>query len=123
MSVGLSERPKPGRSGAMQRKPASRTGGITLRHRYDHVGSPCMNQTGLPSPSVDVVQPQAAVLRVVRLEVVARQPVEALVRRAEDLGHALRLVAPLAAPPRSSAAPPRARTSRRPSRAMPSGCL
>ena len=33
MSGGLSERPKPARSGAMQRKPASRTGGITLRHR------------------------------------------------------------------------------------------
>src|SRR4051794_34784780 len=50
MSVGLSDMPKPGRSGAMQRKPASRTGGMTLRHRNDHVGSPCMNQTGGPSP-------------------------------------------------------------------------
>ena len=35
----------------MQRKPASRTGGITLRHRNDHVGSPCTNTTGAPSPS------------------------------------------------------------------------
>src|SRR5688572_20343855 len=35
----------------MQRKPASRTGGITLRHRYDHVGSPCQKTTGGPSPS------------------------------------------------------------------------
>ncbi len=51
MSVGLSEAPKPARSGAMQRKPASRTGGITLRHKNDHVGSPCMKTTGAPSPS------------------------------------------------------------------------
>ena len=51
MSVGLSERPKPARSGAMQRKPASRTGGITLRHRNDQVGSPWMKITGAPSPS------------------------------------------------------------------------
>ncbi len=51
MSVGLSERPKPARSGARQRKPASRTGGITLRHRNDHVGSPWKKITGAPSPS------------------------------------------------------------------------
>src|SRR4051794_6276365 len=50
-SSGLSERPKPGRSGAMQRKPASRTGGMTLRHRNDHVGSPWKNTTGGPEPS------------------------------------------------------------------------
>src|SRR6266498_3327570 len=36
--IGLSERPNPTRSGATQRKPASRTGGITLRHRNDQVG-------------------------------------------------------------------------------------
>src|ERR1700730_5921285 len=35
----------------MQRKPASRTGGITVRHRYDHVGSPWKKITGAPSPS------------------------------------------------------------------------
>jgi hypothetical protein len=45
MSVGLSERPKPGRSGAMQRRPAARSGGMTLRHRYDHVGSPWKRTT------------------------------------------------------------------------------
>src|SRR6266498_3838595 len=49
--IGLSERPNPTRSGATQRKPASRTGGITLRHRNDQVGSPCRNTTGAPSPS------------------------------------------------------------------------
>ncbi len=35
----------------MQRKPASLTGGITLRHRNDHVGSPWMNTTGGPLPT------------------------------------------------------------------------
>src|SRR5205807_2804837 len=50
-SVGLSERPNPGRSGAMQRKPASRTGGMTLRHRNDQLGSPWTNTAGAPSPS------------------------------------------------------------------------
>ena len=35
----------------MQRKPASRTGGITLRHRNDQVGSPWRNTTGGPLPS------------------------------------------------------------------------
>ena len=57
-SVGLSERPKPGWSGAMQRKPASRTGGMTLRHRNDHVGSPCQNTTGGAVALVDVREPQ-----------------------------------------------------------------
>jgi hypothetical protein len=32
-SMGLSDRPNPMRSGATQRKPASRTGGITFRQR------------------------------------------------------------------------------------------
>jgi hypothetical protein len=35
----------------MHRKPASSTGGITRRHRNDHVGSPCRNTTGDPSPT------------------------------------------------------------------------
>ena len=35
----------------MQRKPASRIGWITFRHRNDQVGSPWMNTTGGPLPS------------------------------------------------------------------------
>ena len=58
MSVGLSERPNPGRSGATQRNPASRTGGITLRHRNDHVGSPWKNTHRAALALVEVGQAQ-----------------------------------------------------------------
>ena len=86
MSVGLSERPKPARSGAMQRWPASRTGGITLRHRYDQVGSPWKKIDRRALALVDVGEPQAVDLAVVRLEVEARQVLEALLGCADDLG-------------------------------------
>ena len=85
MSVGLSERPKPAWSGAMQRKPASRTGGITLRHRYDQVGSPWKKTTGCTLADVEVREPQAVDLSVVRLEVEAGKRIEALVGGAKDV--------------------------------------
>ena len=43
MSVGLSERPKPMWSGAIQRKPAATSTGMRSRYRYDQVGMPWSN--------------------------------------------------------------------------------
>jgi hypothetical protein len=48
ISVGLSERPKPIRSGATLRPGSC---GMMFRQRNEEVGSPCSSSVGLPSPS------------------------------------------------------------------------
>jgi len=45
-SCGLSERPKPTRSGATTRAPRSTKRGIMRRKRYLQVGSPCRQEEG-----------------------------------------------------------------------------
>ena len=49
IAAGLSDRPNPIRSGAIARKPASASTGITVRYRNDQLGSPCSSRTGSPS--------------------------------------------------------------------------
>ena len=71
----------------MQRNPASRTGGMTLRQRNDHVGSPCQKTTGGPVALVDVRHAQPVDLAVVGREGEVRQPLGQLVGRADGVGH------------------------------------
>ena len=88
MSIGLSERPKPARSGQHRRGgPRRARGGATLRHRKPHVGSPCHITTGRAVALVDVGQAQAVDLPVARLPFEAGEALEQLVGRADRVGH------------------------------------
>ena len=104
----------PRRSGATQRKPASRTGGITLRQRIRPRRLAVEEDDRRPLALVDVREPQPVHLAVVGRERVVGQPLEQLVGRAVRRHASTLLSAALPAPPRSRGARPRARTSRRP---------
>ena len=87
----------------MQRKPASRTGGITLRHRYDQVGSPCMKTTGCALALVEVREAQAVDLAVVRARRGSRAAPRAPPRACARVGH--RGAGAYPAPPSARLAP------------------
>ena len=67
------------------RGPPSTSGPSIFRYRKAQVGSPWKQTTGRPAALVHVVQPQPVDIGVVRLEVEPRQPLEPLVRGAEDV--------------------------------------
>ena len=71
----------------MQRYPASRTGGITLRHRNDQVGSPWRNTTGGPLPSSMWARRSPSNLRYLGLNGKSGNAGEEVVGGADDAGH------------------------------------
>ena len=90
-STGLSERPKPIRSGATTRSPAAVNTGIMWRYRYAHDGLPCRHSavTALSRGAfVEVVDAHALeagqIVDVLRRPAKARQLAKALVRCAQD---------------------------------------
>ena len=87
MSVGLSERPKPGRSGARQRKPASRTGGITLPPQKRPGRLAVHEDHGRSLALVEVCQAQAVHLAIVGFEREVGQALQHLIGCAHRVGH------------------------------------
>ena len=74
MAAGLSDRPKPTRSGHTTRYPAAATIGIIRRYKNDHDGSPCSISTGSASggPVFHPGDPQTSALVIVDLAILGR---------------------------------------------------